>query len=706
VWQQNWSQLRDVQERAIEPILAGRDVVLASATASGKTEGAFLPLLSRPVETSGLRVLYVSPLKALINDQAGRLTSLADVVGARVTPWHGDVAASRKQRLREHPTGILLITPESLEAMFVTRGSTVAAFFAALDYVVVDELHSFIATERGRQLQSLLHRIELVVGRRVARVGLSATLGDLGVAAEFLRAGGDVEIVDSTVSRREVQLQVRGYVRAVNDDDREEEHDDANDVVDHLYGVVRGGTHIVFANRRAEVEQTVYLLKRRSERDRVPDEFWPHHGSLAKEVREDSEAALRSERPATVVATTTLELGIDVGSVDTIAQIGTPPSVSSMRQRLGRSGRRPGDASVLRIYVEEDAVTARTPPHEELRASIVQSVAMVELLIGGYSESPRRGAMNLSTLVQQILSLVAQRGGLRADDGWRALCATGPFGEVGAPMFGALLRDLAACDLVTQTHDGTIVLGLEGERLVNRYDFYTAFVTTEEYRLLVGPRTLGTLPIGRPVIAGDLMLFAGQRWRVVAVRDRERVIELEPAPGGRAPSFAGSAALVDDAVRQRMRRDYEADNDPTYLDAAGRALLAEGRAAYRRFALDESPLLVWSQDVLLFPWIGDPAMDTLALFLRRAGLGHVARDGVCVLVPGGEAEEVAAALEEVVAAPLDALELAATVDNKLVEKYHWALGEALLTADYASARLDVAGAVHAGRAILRDLNRR
>ena len=190
-WQQGWHTLRDIQERAVDPILAGRDVVLASATASGKTEAAFLPLLSRTIKGEGLRIVYVSPLKALINDQSRRLEPLADAIGTTVTPWHGDVAGSRKRRLRGTPAGILLITPESLEAMFVTHGSELTAFFGGLDYVVIDELHSFIATERGRQLQSLMHRVELAIGRTVPRVGLSATLGDIRAAAGFLRPGAE-----------------------------------------------------------------------------------------------------------------------------------------------------------------------------------------------------------------------------------------------------------------------------------------------------------------------------------------------------------------------------------------------------------------------------------------------------------------------------------------------------------------------------------
>jgi ATP-dependent Lhr-like helicase len=697
LWQQGWRELRDIQERAIPPVLAGRDVVIASSTASGKTEAAFLPLLSRSVEPGGVQVLAISPLKALINDQDRRLAPLAATVGLPVTPWHGDVAASRKRRLRDAPAGILIITPESLEAMMVTRGSTVAGFFAGLDYVVVDELHSFIASERGRQLQSLLHRIELAIGRAVPRIGLSATLGDLGLAARFLRVDGLTrpEIVESTSARRDVEIQVRGYLES----EAPEQRSVSEAMGHHLYEVTCRGTHIVFANRRQQVEEQVHELKRRAEAGNAQTSFWPHHGSLAKEIREEAELALRGDRPATVVATTTLELGIDVGSVDTIVQLGAPPSVSSMRQRLGRSGRRAGDASVLRIYVTEKPVTARTAPQDQLRETVVQSVAMVELLVQRYNETPKPGALHLSTLVQQVLSLIAQRGGVRADDAWRALCLTGPFSDVDASMFAKLLRDLAARDLIGQDHGGTLLLGLDGEHLVGRYDFYSAFVTSEEYRLVAGSRTLGTVPVTRPLGLGDLILFAGSRWRVLVVDDHQRIIELEPAPGGRAPGFDGAGVEVGDSVRSQMRTVLESAEVPRYLDAGGCELLQEARGAYRRLGLEKNPVLAWGGDVLCFPWLGDQVISTLALMLQREGLA-AAGDGVALLVERVTLEDVDAALERVLSNPPVALDLVTHVQNKHVEKYHELLGADLLDADYASSRIDVAGALCAA-ALLR-----
>ncbi|MEI6414498.1 MAG: DEAD/DEAH box helicase, partial [Pseudomonadota bacterium] len=189
---QGWAEMRQAQEQAVAPVLAGdTDLLIASPTASGKTEAAFLPALSAIIEDelSGVRILYLSPLKALINDQYRRLEGLAEQLDIPVTAWHGDANQGRKKELLKYPKGVLLITPESLEALFVNHGERLRALFGNLAYIIIDELHAFIGSERGRQLQSLMHRLELIVRRRIPRLGLSATLGDLGLATGFLRPG-------------------------------------------------------------------------------------------------------------------------------------------------------------------------------------------------------------------------------------------------------------------------------------------------------------------------------------------------------------------------------------------------------------------------------------------------------------------------------------------------------------------------------------
>src|ERR1035437_3938490 len=355
IYEQGWTELRDAQEKAAAPILDGSlDVIIAAATAFGKTEAAFLPICSRLLsrENSGACVLYVSPLKALINDQTDRMERLCESFEIPVHPWHGDISQSRKREFLKQPNGILLITPESLEAIFVNRGPSVAALFSKLLYVIVDELHSFIGTERGQQLQSLLRRVEHAIGRRVPRIALSATLGDMTIAASFLRPHGsdEVQTIVSGATGQELKLLVRGYrITALVDHNAQEKtpEEEATDepesdgsvraVAADLLNTLRDSKNLVFANSRSNVEKYADLLGRMCEAERLPNEFWAHHGSLSKEIREEAESALKdSTRPATAICTSTLELGIDIGRVKSIAQIGTPNPVADLRQRLGR----------------------------------------------------------------------------------------------------------------------------------------------------------------------------------------------------------------------------------------------------------------------------------------------------------------------------------------------------------------------------------
>lgn len=705
VWDQGWTELRDIQERAIGLILdGGRDVIIAAATASGKTEAAFLPICSRLIEQprSSVRALYLSPLKALINDQFDRLDRLCERLNIPVHRWHGDVSSSHKRQLLSDPAGILLITPESFEALFVLRGTAIAKLFENLDFVVVDELHSFIGTERGQQLQSLLSRLELVLRRRIPRIALSATLGDMDLAAEFLRPGRALpcETLVSTESGQEVRLQVRGYL--VKQPDPSSQSDGvAVDLLDdaaipmigaHLFEVLRGKDNLIFANSRRNVEAYADHLRRLSEQARVPNEFSPHHGSLSKELREHAESVLKDPTvPASVVCTTTLEMGIDIGSVATITQVGVPPSVSGLRQRLGRSGRR-GEPSVIRIYIDEPELEPDSPPQDCLRAELVQAIAMVRLLLVKWCEPPTLGALHLSTLVQQVLSLIAQYGGCKAVEAWQVLCRDGAFPAVSQTVFAKLLRELGEHDLIIQSSDGTLLLGVKGERIVNHYSFYTAFVTPEEYLLVSGSHELGTLPISHPLSDQSYIIFAGQRWRVLHVDVERRIVQVERSPAGRVPRFTGGGvADVHERVRQEMKVFYEDTEVPPFLDAMARTLLQEGRAAFKKYQLERKPLVEYANNVALFCWAGDRVLDTVLLQLRTRDL-PVERDGVAIIVNDISAQALIPHLRALAAqGPADAAELADTVKNKLIEKHHRFLDEELLSLDYASCKLDTEG---------------
>jgi ATP-dependent Lhr-like helicase len=707
IWSQKWEHLRPTQADAVEPILRGdRDVIISAATASGKTEAAWLPILSALAQdvdktgrSAGVKALYVSPLKALINDQYGRLESLAGSVQVPIHRRHGDVTGGDRRALMETPDGLLLITPESLEAMFVTQGPRVPTLLSGLQYVVVDELHSFIGTARGAQLQSLLHRVELAIRRRVPRVGLSATLADLSIAADFLRPGNSDEvhlIGGQSDDTAELRMQLRGYVTngadlAVSDDPETADADKAA-IAGHLFTHLRGQDNLVFANSRANVEAYADLLKGLSDRSRVGNEFFPHHGNLSKEFREDVESRLRSpDTPTTAVCTSTLEMGIDIGSADTVAQIGAPGSVSALRQRLGRSGRR-GKPATLRLYVSEQPVDHRTPPVDQLRAELFETVATIELLLEKWYEPPNTEGLHLSTLIQQTLSVIAQHGGATAPELYKALCKTGPFRHVDQAMFVRLLRNLGTNEIIMQSSDGTLLPGSKGERLINHYSFYSAFQTAEEYRLVSSGRTLGSIPLEHPVVKGALLIFAGRRWRVLEVEISSKVINLVPAGGGRPPTFSGNGIQIANGIRQRMKELYEDSHVPIYLDSTAQGLLKEGRDAYERLGLKRHPLIAWGDDTILIPWAGDRVMNTLHVVLTAENF-ESSLDGVGLTLRKTPLNAAATLLERLATVePPEPLQVASTVAVKERDKHDAYLDEELLTHSYAAAALDVQGA--------------
>lgn len=710
-----WEELRDAQERAVAPVLSGTtDVIVAAATATGKTEAAWLPICSAllthrqtGIAVPGVKAVYVGPLKALINDQYARLGDLCERVDVPIHRWHGDVAGSHKAHVLKTPDGILLITPESLESLFVNHGHAVAALLAGLRYIVIDELHSFIGTERGAQLQSLMHRVELVLRRRIPRIALSATLGDFSVAAQYLRpdAGMAVTVVASDNDSGEIRLQLRGYLAAdpassgatrtsasqpYPDEEGAGEPSHKAAIADHLFRTLRGSDNLVFANSRRDVELYADMLARRCELINAPNEFVPHYGNLAKELREHVETRLKDRTlPVTAVCTSTLEMGIDIGSVDSIAQVGAPATVAALRQRLGRSGRRAGQPAVLRMYVAENDVTHRTPPADALRSHLVQSIAMVELLLEKWYEVPDQANLHLSTLTQQVLSVIAQRGGALPQQLYDALCGVGPFSRVDKGMFAALLRGMGQHELIIQAADGLLLPGPLGGKIINHYSFYTAFTTPDEYRLVAHGRTLGSLPIDQPITPGMLLIFAGRRWKIVAIDGRQKVIELVQSTGGRPPDFSGGGGEVADTVRRRMHEIYLSQHIPRYLDHTAQRLLAEGRSAFGTYGLADQPILGWGNDTLLFPWRGDRVMNTLATALATRGL-EVGQDGVALTIRGTEPGRLWDLIRQLASqAPPDGVDLAAHVPAKQSDKYDQYLDDELLDIAYAARALDI-----------------
>lgn len=720
VWAQGWTELRDVQERAIPAVMDGGDVILAARTAAGKTEAVFLPLisriLSRPTDApQGFSVVYVSPLKALINDQFRRLESLLDTCQIPLHRWHGDVSSDARRRAIERPAGIVLITPESLEATLVRRGRQVDHLFGRLDAFVIDELHAFIGTERGRQLQSILNRVEVATRRdRIDRIGLSATLGVMALAAEELRpgAGGDVNIIESQEGSQDILLQVRGYRRRrppIEEGKKVAPPSSADaEMAQHMFGVLRGKRNLLFGGSRRNVEIFTDRLREMAETQRLPNEFFAHHGNLAKSERELVESRLRDDpRPTTAVATSTLELGIDIGDVESVAQVGPGWSVASLRQRLGRSGRRAGKPAVLRMYIPEEEFGGGLHPSDKLRLDLVQAVAMVDLLMQKWCEPPRPSGLHLSTLLQQTLAIICEFGAVQPASAWKVLCERGPFRSVDQAFYAELLKAMARPEtaLLEMASDRSLMLGKTGERVTTGHDFYAVFTTTEEFRVVADGKTIGTIPIDQTLAPGQTIIFSGRRWKILSIDTKARLLEVKATNAALPPCFGGDFSGVHDRVAEAMRSTLASNDVPVFLDAVARELLGEGRSAFIDLGLDRIAMLQSGRDCALFPWVGSTKLDTFSLALMSRGF-EASASGHVIEVANCNSSDIATTLRDIVASPPPAgSDLAEHAAKLHREKYDHFLPDELLKAALAKERLDPESVPDVARRILNPADR-
>lgn len=711
VYKQGWDSLRDIQEMSIAPIIEGKtDIVISASTAAGKTEAAFLPACSAIANNKdSFGILYISPLKALINDQYRRLEGLCDDLDMMVTPWHGDSLQSRKKKAKQDPQGILLITPESLESLLIREPGWVISAFKNLKYIIIDEYHAFIGSERGCQLQSIMHRLECLLEKQrspIPRIALSATLGDMDSVLNYLRPSKSIpcKLITGKQSQSSLKMQVKGYLERppVISSDAADEASNAltaeQKIALDLYNVLRGDSHLVFANSRQRTENFAVMLSDLCEKNHVSNEFFPHHGSLSKELRTDLESRLQKETlPTTAVCTMTLELGIDIGKVKSVAQITAPHSVASLRQRLGRSGRR-NTPAILRMYITEKELNADSRVGDKLRLELLQSLAMIRLLLmEKWYEPSDTHLYHFSTLLHQVLAIIAQWGGVRPDQLWALLCKEGLFGSVTVEHFKKLLSHMGDLNLIIQMGSGELVLGEQGEQLVSHYSFYAVFKTPEEYRIVVEGKSLGTLPIDSVILPSSYIVFGGKRWVVLDVDIEKKVILVAPAKGGQPPKFGGGGMSVHDRIRQEMFDIYRSgdykitikESKLDFLDPTGKDLFYEGLKFYQQTDLKNNRLIQHGTSVYIIPWMGDHIVNTLYAMLMQADFSVDVSAGV-IEVEGALLSNVDKALTSFISlSNTSNADLAKPAKNKDIEKYDHFLPEELLNLSYGEKAFDV-----------------
>jgi len=458
---------------------------------------------------------------------------------------------------------------------------------------------------------------------------------------------------------------------------------------------------LIFGNAKMAIEELADKLHERVRKEKWPvDPFVVHHGSLSKDLREDAEAILKSGVPTTALCSSTLEMGIDIGNVRAIGQIGTPWSVSSMVQRLGRSGRRDDEPQIMRMYLREDSPHSRSSLTDLLFPDLLRAVAMTRLMLEKWLEPFDQNRMHVSTLIHQILSFLKQTGGMAAAHLYRALCQRGPFRSVNQKQFEVLLRSLADHELIEQVPQGALILGLLGERITGQFDFYVAFQTAEEFVIRRGQEEIGKLPETFIPPVGESMMLAGKRWLVTEIIFDKKLVLVVESPGRKPTRFGGASGEIHTRVMQEMKTVLMDNDEPAYLDPDSKTLLRAARQTACIVRLDSTDVVFGRQSIQWFPWVGTRAMRTLSLIARSAKIAHET-DLLSITYQLSSPEEFRAHLREITKAQPDAIALARLMPNKAVEKFDDFAPEQLLDEANARSRLNVLEACEACSTVLR-----
>jgi ATP-dependent Lhr-like helicase len=688
IYEKKWEALTGVQEAAIDLILRGDgQVLIASGTASGKTEAAFFPIISLLAQNpaSSVGALYIGPLKALINDQFERLGPLFKRGGIPVLPWHGDIPGEYKKKFLDNPGGVLQITPESLEALLMKHPGKIKRLFHDLRFVIIDEVHAFMGSDRGSQILCHIARIEDAAGSRPRRIGLSATLGDYDAALRWLArgTGGETLLLEEDGRKRQVRLALDYFS---GEDDSQDRY------YRELYRQCRGKRCIIFTNSRLEAEETIARLRVTADGYHEDGAFHVHHGSISAALREEVERDLREkEGPVIIAATATLELGIDIGSLDRVIQIGPPAGVSNLVQRLGRSGRRSGRAE---IYFACPAEDGKNPADgTALPWALLKTVAVIELYLREkWIENVPVNPLPYSLLCHQTLSVLCSRGESAPRELARRLLSLPPFAQIPPEDYRALLLHLLSLDYLEKTETGGLILGLEGEKLVNHYSFYSVFPDEEAFRVIHEGKELGEIHFVPP--EGSSLVLGGRYWRVTGSEVRRREVFVIPGEEGGERAWRGSPGETHSRIVEKMRGILAEGESYPYLSEEARRALARARERARELRLTAERLAPISPGCFRFiPWLGSRAMRTLqALFHQkeiraRLGLRSLARENDYIFLLGSDlpAGELKARLKTALASPFLPGYTPPTVP--LTGKYDYLLPPDLRLKQYTASRL-------------------
>lgn len=638
IYRCKWEELHEIQVLAAEAIFdTDENVLLSSGTAGGKTEAAFLPVLTQLWEnpSSSVGVLYLSPLKALINDQFERLEGLLEEADIPVTKWHGDASPAAKKRLLKNPRGIIQTTPESLESMLMHNSSNTFKLFSDLRFVIIDEMHYFMDNDRGLQLLCLLERLARLIGFSPRRIGLSATLGNIADAEDWLCTDSGRRCITPKAHEkgRSLRLSVRFFPIK-----EKIPNSDSKVLLQNYYDYLFESTHnkrcILFSNSKGEVEENTAHLKRLAAERHLPDNYLVHHANISPALREFTEQRMKSsEQPVCTGATVTLELGIDLGRLERIVQTGCPLTVSGLVQRLGRTARRGGIAE-MRFAFRWDMSLPPQEFYKEINWDFVMCTAMILLYTRErWIEPSYRPKLPYSLLYHQTMSYLASQGSVKPSELARYILTLGAFRDITREDYLMLLRHMLTNGQIERCEDGGLLIGEKGEAAVNNYEFLAVFSVPSEFTVRCNAEEIGTVQTPFPEKAQ--FALAGQAWEVTELLLKERLIFVKHIPGISANMWMDTGnEYVHTKVMQKMREILCSDEEYAFLDSAAKKRLGEIRRSCRNAAAavisgriaDGSAGFTGGRTVQItpttyavFPFLGTRACAALMFELRRRG---------------------------------------------------------------------------------------
>lgn len=614
IYRNNWESLRDIQVASCNVIFNSDDnLLLTSSTASGKTEAAFLPILTDIYNnpSSSVSILYISPLKALINDQFSRLNELLKEADLKVTKWHGDASQNRKDKIITEPNGIIQITPESLEALLMNKTSDVYKMFSDLRYIVIDEIHYFIGTERGIQLNSCLTRLSRIINHVPRRIGLSATLKDYSEVEIWLNS--DTKRNCSTPKcdskTRTISLMLESY-------------NDKKEFYESLYKNSLNQKCIVFSESRASVEENVSSLKEMAKINKTDDVYYTHHGSVSTNLREDTEDLMKNtDKKIVTCATLTLELGIDLGNLDRIIETSTPFSVSSFVQRLGRSGRRNGKSVMLFLF-DKSETEKKENFYENIDFDIIMCIAIIEIYLKEKWVEPLIiPKYPYEILYHQTISHIVSVHSITPASLASYMLTIEAFKNITKEDYKILLNHLIKIGHLELTDSNELIIGQKIDKMVNNYKFFSVFQNKLEYVVYGDSKQIGT--ITENVKIGSKLKLAGRTWEVTSIDENKFKVYTKQSSGESVNTWKSNITTnIDFKIINKMKEILLGNEVYAYLKDNSRKLLEKNRNIFKKNKMDEKIVINSGDDKIIFPFLGTKALTTLSYIIQNEGYNN------------------------------------------------------------------------------------